>query len=166
MFASCGSSIVSLEDDSPLQKSHFLCIQQLCLYITQFFFISLSSIFLFCSFSSSSFSIPFQPRLDFFSVLAYFSDPLHLSFSTAFHHHFLACLVFIFCSYCLLIWFITFSFFILYFIILLVNIYVFQTILISKLFKPLKTWSHGFVRHTQEFDCVCLTISWGCVLKI
>ena len=26
--------------------------------------------------------------------------------------------------------------------------------LISELFNPLKTWSHGIVTHTQEIDCV------------
>ena len=35
-----------------------------------------------------------------------------------------------------------------------------------KLFNPLKTWSHSIIKHTQEFDWVCLTIVWDQVLKV
>ena len=38
--------------------------------------------------------------------------------------------------------------------------------LISKLFNPLKTWSHGIVKHNQEFDWVYVTILWDQVLKV
>ena len=38
--------------------------------------------------------------------------------------------------------------------------------LISKLFNPLKPWSHGIKKHAQEFDCVCLTILWDQVIKV
>ena len=37
---------------------------------------------------------------------------------------------------------------------------------ISKLLNPLKNLSHGIVKHTQETDCVCLTILWDQVLKV
>ena len=38
--------------------------------------------------------------------------------------------------------------------------------LISKLFNPLKPWSHEIKKHAQEFDCVCLTILWDQVIKV